>query len=112
MTKVTYIRTTGGRIDAFRSVGHSLFSPENDIVCAAISALSVATINGITDVVGVHIRKKHLIVSDGLIQVHIPIIKDKMKEKQVQVLLETMILALENIEADNEGFVSVKEIRR
>lgn len=112
MTRVSYIRDAGGRIVAFRSVGHSHFSPGDDIVCAAISALSVATINGITEVVGIKIREKHLIVGDGLIQVHIPIIKDKMKARQVQVLLETMVLALENLEADNKGFVSVKEIRR
>ncbi len=112
MTKVSYIRNAGGAIESFRSIGHSFFSPGDDIVCAAISALTVATINGITEVVGVHIRDKHLIIDDGFIQVHIPIIKDKIKEKQVQVLLETMVLALENLEADNKGFVSVKEIRR
>ena len=51
MNKVTFYRLADGSLTGFRARGHSGFDVEGrDIVCAALSALSITFANGLTDV--------------------------------------------------------------
>ncbi len=52
MTKVQIFKTGDGKYRSFRCSGHSGYAPEGeDIVCAAISAVVINTINCLTDLV-------------------------------------------------------------
>ena len=52
MTKVSFT-SLDSRIIAFELSGHSGFSDENDIVCAAVSSAAYMTVNTITDIYGI-----------------------------------------------------------
>ena len=52
MTKIDFT-SLKGRIIAFELSGHSAFSDENDIVCAAVSSAAYMTANTITEIYGI-----------------------------------------------------------
>ena len=105
MTRCEFF-TEGERITGFSVSGHSDYDePGKDIVCAAVSALTQGTLNGLLNVlkapVDYHIDEKDGILTASLGEV------PEGKRAGAQLLLETLASALQMIEADYARCVRV-----
>lgn len=106
MIKVTIYKETDDLITGFKILGHAGFSDKgNDIVCAAVSALVINTINSIeqftTD--DIEITENE---DKGLIEFHVtsPI------SGETTLLLKSLALGLMGIEAEYNGkYISVSQ---
>jgi uncharacterized protein len=104
MTSVVFTRSSG-KLVSFNISGHAGFAEENeDIVCSAISAISLTIVNGITEILKIDID---CTVKDGFLSgdVH------KLSSEEIdrcQVLLETMLLGLENIKINYSDYIEIE----
>ena len=95
------------RIDFFQISGHADYRKRGkDIVCAAVSAVSIGTVNSIQALAGVELPAE---MKDGWLTSHIPILSDQDSESKTQLLLESMLTMLKSISKDYSKHVSVKE---
>lgn len=104
MTTVIFKRSSNGLI-SFEVNGHSGFANSGeDIVCSAISAISLSTVIGITEVLKINANYE---VKDGFLNLSI---ENNSKEdiEDCQVLLETMILSLKRMELNYGEYINVK----
>lgn len=90
MTTVRIFRSED-RYKGFVSDGHSGFAEAgSDIVCAAISVLTINTINSIESLAGDRVEASE---SDGHLECHFP---EKLSEKG-NLLMDAMILGLKSV---------------
>lgn len=86
--------------------GHANYAVDDgfDMLCSAISAISLTIANGITEVV-----KVNPIISenDGFLSIDLQNLSSEDKSK-CQVLLETMLLSLMNLEKSYGTYIKVK----
>ena len=106
MTTVTVFRRPDGALSGFDCRGHALYADAGeDIVCAAVSALTQGTLNGLLNVlkapVDYHIDEKDGILTAALGEV------PEGKRAGAQLLLQTLVSALQMIEADYARCVRV-----
>ena len=106
MTTVTVFRRPDGTLSGFDCRGHSGYADAGeDIVCAAVSALTQGTLNGLLNVlkapVDYQIDEKDGILTAALGEV------PEGKRAGAQLLLETLASALQMIEADYARFLRV-----
>lgn len=74
--------------------GHALFAEYGkDIVCAAVSAVTINIINAVDAILGVSLDTEQ---SDGLIVCRVPELEDSVRSR-VQLLLETLVYSLTSI---------------
>ena len=106
MTTITVFRRPDGTLSGFDSRGHTGYADAGeDIVCAAISALTQATVNGLANVLAAPVtceideRRAHLSAS----------LADVPEDKRAgaQLLLQTLVEALKSVEAEYPRFVRV-----
>jgi uncharacterized protein YsxB (DUF464 family) len=102
MMKVRLRRNAQGHLHRFEGRGHALFAEEGaDIVCAGASALLQAALLGLDRVVQaaprVTVRKGHLSCS-------------VKPSRETDVVLETMLLGLREIEQQYPGYIRIEEI--
>ncbi len=95
----------------FKAQGHAGFSEYGkDIVCAAISALTQATAQGVTEVAK---AKAKLTVDDDKGLLELEIVDDSEEAlKKAQILLKTLELALTSISQDEQYTGTVRIIYR
>ena len=104
MTTVIFKRSLG-KLVSFKINGHSGFADSGeDIVCSAISAISLSTVIGITEVLKINAIYK---MQDGFLSLSI---EDMSKDiiEDCQVLLETMLLGLKRMEFSYDEYINVK----
>lgn len=107
VTVTFYRREDDRRITQFMIAGHAKFAKHGrDIVCAAISAISVGTVNAIEELVGLELPAS---MKDGWLSSTIPSLDDGSKNQQVQLLLESMRVMLTTIETSYGKYVQVRE---
>lgn len=109
MIKVIFKRKCNYLV-SFDINGHAGYDYEGyDIVCSAISALSITISNGITEIVGV---KAEISEHEGYLNLDL---KDQsqMQVEKCQVLMETMLLGVKNIEDNYRDYIKleVKEVQ-
>lgn len=91
---VASFRKKQNKIVGFNIEGHSGYAESgNDIICSAVTAVSTATANGITEVLKI---KAEIKMDDGFLNLNVKKNSDEDIEK-CQVLFETMLLSFENI---------------
>ncbi|MPW25916.1 ribosomal-processing cysteine protease Prp [Alkalibaculum sp. M08DMB] len=101
------IERKDGNIVAVKVTGHSEYDDiGKDIVCAAVSALTIATVNGLCTFVKVEVD--YLIKDDGFLEFKIPEIKDDKKILQSNAILETLYLGLKSIEIEYNEYIRIK----
>lgn len=108
MINVTFLKKKNN-IVSFEAKGHADFDEYNkDIVCSAVSAISQTTLIGILDVL--HIKVDYSI-KEGLLSLSLKHNTYEEIEK-CQVLLNTMLRGLKNMERGYEKYikVSVEEV--
>lgn len=107
MISAVFIRKNGSITKAVIS-GHADYAcgnDEYDMVCSAVSAVSLTIGNGITQVLKVN---GNIYAEDGFlnIDIHDAYLHDI---ERCQVLLETMLLGLKSIELNYHDYIKVKE---
>lgn len=107
MIRVGIRRDRDGRVRELSCTGHARFDGEGgvDIVCAGVSALLGALAIGLTEVVRAPVS---LDAADGRMRFRIPA---RLADERVQVLLETTVRALEDLQSHYAGFVTVRHLK-
>ncbi|MBQ6998802.1 MAG: ribosomal-processing cysteine protease Prp [Clostridia bacterium] len=89
------IETKGGRIVKGIISGHAEFAESNDIVCASVSAVSFAILNGIENVLGIPFGYE---TADGYLYFTMPDDLEPHLADRVSDLLNTLYLYLLELE--------------
>ncbi|EGL81611.1 protein of unknown function DUF464 [Caldalkalibacillus thermarum TA2.A1] len=107
MINIHIYRDQNGAIDAFNLHGHAGFAQKGeDIVCAAVSALTFGTINAIEHLLNLSLSLE-MREKDGFLHCAVPDIHDQATQEKVQLLLEAMVLSLQSVEADYGDYVKL-----
>lgn len=97
MTTVTLFMRNNGEIEGFRAKGHAGYAEAGeDIVCAAVSALTQATEYGLTEVIGAPVDRK-LNEKRADYTVELVSSADAATRQQAQVLFKTLSGSLQSI---------------
>lgn len=111
MIKSSFKRNDAGHIVSFEVTGHAEAGPYgSDVVCAAVSALTISTVNGIDALAGFEPIVETNEDESGYLYVEI---LSKINQEQTniaQILLENLLLGLQAIEQENLEFIQVKTI--
>ena len=104
MINVKFKRVSGNLV-SFKVNGHADFDEYNrDIVCSAVSVLTYAIINGITDVVKVNADFE---IRDGFSTLSLE--KQPLEDiEKCQVLMETMLLEIKSLEIEYGKYITLK----
>ena len=106
MTTVTVFRRPDGSLSGFDCRGHANYADAGeDIVCAAISALTQGTLNGLLNVLQAPVDYR-IDEKDGILTASLGEVPEG-KRAGAQLLLETLVSALQSIEADYARFLRV-----
>ncbi|GGI65837.1 MULTISPECIES: ribosomal-processing cysteine protease Prp [Enterococcus] len=115
MIKGIFKRNDSGRIKSFELTGHADAGEYgSDIVCAAVSALAINTVNGIEALAGV----KPLIEANeeegGQLYVEIPSHHSLTQEQTniTQILLENLLLGLQSVQTENSDSLEVQTLTK
>ncbi len=106
MIQVRVRRGSEGEITAISAHGHANYAPAGeDIVCAAVTNLFATIYSALTDLLDVDVD---LMMAEGelLIEVHDTAV---IHQEQVQLLLRTCLLGLEQLSLSYEAYVQVQE---
>ena len=106
MVKVSFFKKDG-YIVKFEMKGHAEFSEENDIVCAALSAVAYSTINGIENVL--NIPCGYETDDDGYLFFVLPDDLDDESLKKASILLDTMYLFISDLHKQHPDNVAILE---
>ena len=94
MTRISLFRLPDGRLNGFECKGHAGYAEEgSDIVCAAISALSIACCNALESVAG---ARPDVTERDGLLTVRLD---EKQLTHDAQVILRVFEQGIGDIAA-------------
>ena len=102
MTKVTFYKDKNDKIKSFKVRGHAGYAEYgSDIVCAAISALVINTINSIDSFtkVSTHIEMDE---DTGFISLEV-----NEYDEKANLLLLSLLLGLQNIEKDYRNYLKI-----
>lgn len=111
MIQVHFKVTDNQAITFFELTGHADAGPYgSDIVCAAVSATAIGTVNNLERLVGI----KPIIESDqvngGHLRCQLPQINSDEQFQKAQLLLQNLKLTLLDIEQTYQAFIKVKMI--
>ena len=100
MTQVTFYRKESGEYTGFRLEGHAGYAEEGeDIVCAAISALAINTVNSIVELTE---DKPDVEMNEDEAIIALSFPDGKSGEKS-QLLMKSLVLGLTGLEEDETG---------
>ena len=106
MTEITVLEKRG-RLVGFDATGHTGYAEEGeDIVCAAVSAITQTAVIGITEVIKAPCA---LDISDG--ELHLMLersVKGKQLE-QAELIIGTMLAGLRSIETDYSDYLKLEK---
>ena len=112
MIQAQFKRNESGHIVSFEVAGHAGAGPfGSDIVCAAVSALTISTVNGIEALAGFQPIVELGEQEDGYLFVET--IKG-INQEQIniaQILLENLLLSLQEIEKEHTEFIKIQTIK-
>ncbi|MBU5315783.1 ribosomal-processing cysteine protease Prp [Clostridium bornimense] len=103
MIKIDFLKHCD-KLISFNISGHAGFDESGrDIICSAVSVLSGAVVNGVTDVLKIDAPYDF---SDG----HMIMSLDSLSNEEIekcQVLMETMLVSLKSLEVNYKDYVNV-----
>lgn len=95
------------KICAFEISGHAGYAPHGeDIVCAAVTILSLNTVNAIEQFTDVPFQAESDEKKGGYLKVVFPL--EGMEDERVQLLLQTLWLGLSGIETEYNKYLTLK----
>lgn len=109
MVKVKVVRHPNHQIKEIELSGHADSGPKgHDLVCAAISAVTIGAINSVEELLDVKLPVTQA-EDGGFLRCMVPDhLADGIQEK-VQLLLEGMLVSVRNIEEGYGQFIHVKD---
>ncbi|RAL26645.1 ribosomal-processing cysteine protease Prp [Thermoflavimicrobium daqui] len=112
MVRILIERDQEGQVKRVSIKGHAGYAePGRDIVCAAISGISIGMVNAIEKLTGVQVHSD--LDHEGKMNCQIPAnVNDPKVIDQIHLLLEAMILSLEQVADEAPDFVKIKEKRK
>ncbi|WP_179395607.1 ribosomal-processing cysteine protease Prp [Lacticaseibacillus absianus] len=109
MIKAIFTRDGDGALHQFKLTGHADSGEYGqDIVCAAVSAVSIGAVNGIEALAGYEPTVVADEVNGGHLDVTIPHRISQDQRHTTQILLESLLLAMQDIAADYGDYVTVQ----
>lgn len=98
-------KSYSGRIVDVNISGHAESVDEGyDMVCSAVSAISLTIANGVTEVVKVN---PSITIKDGFLNMNFEMLS-KNNIDECQILLQTMLLGLKSVETNYGDYISVE----
>ena len=111
MIKGSFKRTGSGRIVSFELTGHAEAGPYgSDVVCAAVSALAISTVNGIDALAGFEPIVEVDDVEGGYLYVEMLTTVNQEQKNIAQILLENLLFGLQSMENETTEFIQMKTI--
>lgn len=106
MIQAQFVRQ-GTYLEAVRLTGHAQSGPYGyDIVCAAVSALSINFINSLEVLANCSVARELDEENGGYMQIDLSEVANKYDEK-VQLLFESFLLGLSNLAENASDFVEL-----
>ncbi|SRR6056297_1645859 len=111
MIKAIFYTTSNDKhIDQFQIEGHADYAEYGkDIVCAAVSALTITIINSMIQILDVKIDYKE---NDGIIICKLPLVQDIVLDAKLQLLVQTLIMGLREISKEYKDSIKIKTITK
>lgn len=112
MVRVQVLRNEANRsIRQIRVEGHAEFAVHGkDLVCAAVSAVTVGTYNSIVSLLDVQLVGE---MESGKVVIDFPTLNDRTKDAHLQLLAESMIqmlLTIQNAYGDYGKYIEINEV--
>lgn len=98
-------------IDEITVSGHAGFADEGeDIICAAVSVLTISILNGLTEIIG----RKDLCASvkDGYTHFTIPKTSNELQTIKTDTLIATYQLGIQGIKEAYGDYIQIKEEKK
>ena len=106
MTRIT-VHFRGDRIVGFTAKGHSGFAERGeDIVCAAVSALTQTAYLGICEYVT---DKAEAEMKDGELRLMLPEGLEQAEAERAELILGTMLLGLRSVEENYSDYLKISK---
>ena len=107
MIYATFERTDK-KYNKFTLSGHAESGPYgHDLVCAAVSALTIGTANNLSRIASIEPEIKANEEEGGFLEVVVPFVDDAMHQRTAQILLENLYLSLLDIQKEYREIISV-----
>ncbi len=108
MVVVTLFENTAKEIVALEVSGHAGYADlGQDIVCSAVSILTINTVNSISQLLGIMLQPES---DSGLLKCQFPQQTNQVLQEKMQLLLQAMSLGLHGIEDNYKDFVHVNRV--
>jgi hypothetical protein len=109
MIRIEIRRDAEGRIRGFTVAGHAGYDEAGkDLVCAAVSAVTIGTVNAAEALLGADLRPE---TRDGYLRAEVPGGLGGETESRLQLLLESMTVMLDGIASSYGEHVALKETK-
>ncbi|TCS96491.1 ribosomal-processing cysteine protease Prp [Hazenella coriacea] len=109
MIRIRVERNEQAEIERVLITGHADFDESGkDIVCAAVSGISIGMVNAIEEMFGVQMHADD--DGDGKVDCRIPLhLDDPEKLAKIRLLLEAMVVSLRNMADEFPSYVKIRE---
>lgn len=113
MIKAHFIVNADSQIISFKITGHADSGPYgSDIVCAAVSAVSIGTINSLQKLAGFEPVVEADNLNGGLLNCQIPATVEGRALETAQILLQNLQLTLQDITEQYGQYIQVQTTRK
>lgn len=113
MIQADFTVNTDSQIISFQITGHADSGPYgSDIVCAAVSAVSIGTINSLQKLAGFEPEVEADNLNGGLLTCQIPATVSGQALATAQILLQNLQLTLEDITQQYGQYIQVQTKRK
>lgn len=108
MIKVNFTHDND-HIIGFKIVGHADFSEHgSDIVCSAVSALSINIINSVSQLLDINLLTTVDDKNGGYLEVEVPVLVDNVKDEKLQILINSLKIGLIDISKSYQDYIIIK----
>ncbi|MEJ8303133.1 ribosomal-processing cysteine protease Prp [Saccharibacillus sacchari] len=110
MVIVQILRSPDGKITGFKVEGHAGYADRGeDIVCSAISAITVGTVNSVEVLAGTEMKTR---MKNGFLSGTLPPMESDELKTKAQVILESMVVMLKTIETSYREYIRLDEAKK
>lgn len=110
MIQAYFQRSETSQIVSVELSGHAESGPYGyDLVCAAVSALSIGTVNSLTELGEMTLDTKSHEEDGGFLSFELPNSLSDEQKHIAQILLESLLLSLSSIGKEYPDFIIIKE---
>ncbi|EHL96057.1 ribosomal-processing cysteine protease Prp [Lentilactobacillus parafarraginis] len=97
-----------GHVSGFTITGHADAGEYGqDIVCSAVSVLSITTVNGLQEVIGLDVNVDSDEQNGGYLSVEIPVIANSTQQLQSDAVLKTFENGMADIASSYQDYIKL-----